>query len=170
MEMYRNNCLNKHLKKNLKNYIVSNFIFDKKIEFNKEIKSYFFYNNYNFYFSIFILSNFWYNGIKFFINKSKIQLKMNKLIFFFSFSNFIYPSLKSFQNIYVNEKNNFFITFLVTNYFFNPIYMLTTKIYTFKQTFIIFKFSLFLKKKSHFFIHFYLNFFQIPILTKKNDE
>merc|ERR1711998_341189 len=108
------------------------------------VKSYFFYNNYNFYFSIFLLFNFWYNKIKIYLKKTKITIKSQQTNFFVVFSLFIYPSLKNFNTFLKKNKDVFYLTFLITNFFFNPLYVLTTKLYLYKQTFLILKLSMFL--------------------------
>jgi hypothetical protein len=167
--MYKNTFLTKHLNKNIFNYIISNYVFkNKKIELGMSVKSYFFYNNYNFYFSIFLLFNFWYNKIKIYLKKTKITIKSQQTNFFVVFSLFIYPSLKNFNTFLKKNKDVFYLTFLITNFFFNPLYILTTKLYLYKQTFLILKLSMFLKKENVFFIFFYLNFFQIPLMLNKD--
>jgi hypothetical protein len=83
---------------------------------------------------------------------------INKNISNYIISNYIFKSKKIDTNLNVKS------------YFFNPLYILTTKLYLYKQTFLILKLSMFLKKENLFFIFFYLNFFQIPLLLNNNNS
>lgn len=163
------NITNLHHNKNIKNYLISNFVItSKKIILKEKIKCYFFYNSFNFYLSIFILFNFWISNLEFKIKKEKIIFISCKFNFFMFFSYFIYPNLFN-TKIFSTKKNNFlYFTFFINSFFFNPLFKLLAKIYVFSysKTFNIFKFGLFLEKKKIYFISFYLNFFQIPFFLK----
>ena len=163
--------LYRHYKSNLKNFIISNFIFlNKKIKLKNKIKLFFFFNNYNFYLSLFILFNFWIqNYLMFFLNKNKIILILNKITFFTIFSLFFYPYLIN-TKFFLHKINKFiYFTFLINRFFFNPLLLFfnNLNLISLEKTFNILKASIILKKNQFFFLTFYFNFFQIPLFFLK---
>lgn len=169
------NYLKIHVDKNLKNYILSNFIFlSKKINIKSTIRFYFFYNVYNVYLAIFIIYNFWLlNNLYLLILKNKITILYKNIDFFIVFSIFLYPFLLNFKILTHKVYNLIHITFFIQNFFLNPLFVTYSKKYnlSIKKTFNIFNIALFLKKKQYFFLTFFFNFFQIPLffLGKRND-
>lgn len=124
-----NNLIHKHSYKNLKNYIISNFLYLNFLQFGNLVKSIFFYNSYNFYLSIFILFNFWFTSCKFSFKKHKISFVMLNLDFFYIFSIFFYPYLYSLNLFEKNQNVTISFTFFINRFFLNPLLSYLSKSY-----------------------------------------
>ena len=162
--------VSRHFKKFFNSLLLSNFNLAKYkyIEnfSNISIKCYMFYNNFNFFFVLSLLYYFWFSSFKSFSFHFKVSFTLKHLDFFSIFTEFLYSSLSKYRFLKPLHLGNFYMFFLISNYFNNPLLRLFYsffKIRTFKS-FNLLRVNFLVSSQTFIFFSFYFNFFQLPFL------
>lgn len=134
-----------------------------------KVKSYFFYNSYNFFLSLFILFSFWSSNYFYFIKKEKINILVNNIDFFLIFNFFFYPYLVGLKFFKIKSNEFIYFTFWINRFFLNPLLSMFNRTYNLniKKTFNLLKVAVLLPKKERFKLVFVLNFYQIPLFLNE---
>jgi len=162
--------VNRHFKKFFNSFLLSNFNFLKytyaKVFKGLSIKCYMFYNNFNFFLVLSLLYYFWFTSFRSFSFPFKVSFILKHLDFFSVFTEFLYSSLRKYKFLKVLPSGNFYMFFIISNYFNNPLLRLFYsffKIRTFKS-FNLLRVNLLVSSQTFIFFSFYFNFFQLPFL------